>query len=83
MDDTTRQAITAVDEENASSAVQQSPEQPDTMPAERASERPEIREAIINFIVWNQAMEGIPSSHERAEAAYDEALRNRHRIFKR
>jgi hypothetical protein len=47
------------------------------------SEQPDVRKAIVDFIVWNQAMEGIPSSQERAEAAYDEALRNRHRVFER
>ncbi len=47
------------------------------------SEQPDIRTAIVDFIVWNQTMEDIPSSCERAEAAYDEALHNQHRVFER
>lgn len=49
----------------------------------RPSEQADVRDAIVDFIVWNQAMEGVPSSQERAEAAYDEALRNRRRVFER
>ncbi len=47
------------------------------------SEQPDVREAMVDFIVWNQAMEGIPSSQERAETAYDEALHNPRRVFER
>ncbi len=58
-------------------------EETDTAEELRSSEQPDVRAAIADFIVWNQAMEGIPSSQERAEAAYDEALHNRHRVFER
>ncbi len=59
------------------------PKQADTSPALRPSEQTDVRGAIASFIVWNQAMEDVPSSQERAEAAYDEALHNRRRIFER
>lgn len=53
----------------------------DTAEHLRSSEQPDVRAAMVDFIVWNQAMEGIPSSQERAEAAYDEALRNPRRVI--
>lgn len=44
-------------------------------------EQPYMRAAIIESVVWSQVMAGILTAREQAEAAYDEALHNRHRIF--
>ncbi len=58
----------------------ESPEAATTL-ARRPSEDPAVRDTIIDFIVWNQEMENIPSDRERVAAAYDEVLYHREKIF--